>query len=723
MPLANGSLSIDGTEYRLVSVAGKEAIGTHFRISARVVGTGEDDPKTFLGKPFELQLIPGGTQTDFTIKGVVLGVQSTLRLAKEELVFELGPEHELLAHGQNSYVYTAKSASDIVADVIERGGRAAAKWSAATPPVRDLCTQYRESDSAFIDRVVREDGVYWFYDHDSETTLTFADDASKAAAVAGSFLHRTEHGVKTDKAWVSSLRTRAVATTDKITTRDYDPQKPKLGLEGSAGDGTHEVYEWPAATLVTGNVKTRATTGLDALRARKLVVTGRSEQLSIRCGKVITIESSSLASSLEKLFIIAIEWSLGEGGNPLVLFTAVPSTTAFRLPLQPRTHASLGVETSWVRGANGQEIDVDTNGDTFVQPIWDRNKKKDDTVTIRSRSGQMQMGRSMTIPRIGWGMLVGHREGDVDRPWIVARLVDGTHPLPYKQPDNMTQTAWQTLTSKSDGTLSELVFEDKKDSEKMSIHAAKDMHIDIGNDEARVVGNNRTLEVDKDRTETTQADEKLTVTSDQTTTVKGDEAITVEGNRSLTIKGKEDTTISGKRAEAVTKDRTVDVGKGRTLTVSGTMAASSKKGFTREVLKKATMNATAGWTTEADGGLVTTTKGDASETIAAARTSNGKNGLTVAVKGDFKDTIAAAHTVSTTGGASESAKGKSKLTVGAAMTAAAPEIEIVGESEITIMCGASTVTIKSSEVSVKTAALAVAGPMVVLNGAQVKHNP
>ena len=73
--------------------------------------------------------------------------------------------------------------------------------------------------------------------------------------------------------------------------------------------------------------------------------------------------------------------------------------------------------------------------------------------------------------------------------------------------------------------------------------------------------------------------------------------------------------------------------------------------------------------------------------------------------------------------------GTSALTLSAAaaagttVPATAPEIEISAESEITIACGGATITIKSSEVSVKAPLLSLTGAMVVLDGAQVKHNP
>src|SRR4029079_14561718 len=102
-------------------------------------------------------------------------------------------------------------------------------------------------------------------------------------------------------------------------------------------------------------------------------------------------------------------------------FTAVPSKVPFRPAHRPAARTALGAETAYVRGASNQEIDADEHARVIVQPTWDREGKKDDSGSIRSRVGQASLARSMAIPRVGSGMLVSHLDGDVDRPWVMAR--------------------------------------------------------------------------------------------------------------------------------------------------------------------------------------------------------------------------------------------------------------------------------------------------------------
>jgi type VI secretion system secreted protein VgrG len=717
------ALHIGGRPFEGQSVVGREAVGSHFRIAVSVIGT-DDQPVDLVGKDFELKLTPVRSPP-LTITGIVVAASSSYGSSTHQLDLELGPEAELLQHGQSSRVYLDKTSKDIATDVIDRAGVGAATWHITAPPSRPYTAQYREDDWTFVDRLTREDGMYSFYDHaEGGTKLVFADDSAKATAVDGTFHHRTHHGIVATEKWVTGLSSRASSVPGAFVTRDRDPLKPKLALSARAADGAEdlEVYAWPARAITDGALRARAKTSLESLRARHVVVMGTSESTELRCGKLFEIEERTLPAALCKLFCIAVGWTMHMDGAFTLEFTAVPSTVRFRLPLQPGARAPLGVETAIVRGASGHEIDADEHGRVFAQPVWDREGKKDDSCSIRSRVGQSALVRSMAIPRVGWGMLVGHHDGDVDRPWVMSRFVDGTHPPPYKLPDNMTETSWQTLTSPHDATISEVVFEDKAGSEQVRVHAARDMTVEVGDNETRTVGNRHVLEVTADRTVTIDADEKLTVTKDQKTTVKGAESTTIDGSRSITIKGKEEASIGGDRTEKTKADRTTDIGKKRTLTVSGTMSATTKKSLTREILKKLSVTAGGAWSTQTDAGLLMTTKGNADETIAGARTENGKAGVQTLVKGDFKDTTAAAHAVTAKGSVGESAKGKMKLTVGAALNATAPQIEIVADSEITLVCGGSTVTIKSGEISIKAPTLAVTGPLVTSNGAQVKHN-
>lgn len=721
------SLTVDGKALRVVGVSGREAVGELFRLQAHVVDD-VDAPVSLVGKSFSLKMTTRCDKDPLVVTGIVVRVEATYLRGTTDLSIELGPDVAVLAHGQASRVHVAMTASDVMKEVLSRAGFGDVQIkTSGSLPERPTTAQYRESDWEFLRRVGAEDGLFSVITHGDASTLSFADDSTKATSAGQRLLHRLNMGVEAKEPWVSDVEIHTAVKPQAARLRDRNPEKPKLALDESTkeGAGAHEVMVWPGRFMAVADGTARAGKVLEGLRADRLVVRGVTGSLLVRPGMIFEIDEAVLPGALTKLFCVSVELEMSDVERDAyrARFTAVPATVRYRLPWSPAPRASLGPEPTKTCGANGQEIDADASARVFAQPLWDREGAHDEKSSARLRTAQVALGHSMAIPRIGWPMLTATFDGDVDRACTVGLLFDGKHRPPYKLPDEMTRTAWQTLTTPSDDTLSEISFDDKADAELIKVAAARDMNVTIGDNEARTVGNRHVLSVEKDRTVKVSADHKLTVTKQQETTVKGDETTSVEGSRSITVKGKETVTVGGSRKEDVTKARTVDVGKSRTLKVGASMKSTAKKSLTREVLKKLSATASGAWTTQADGGLVIVTKGDGTETVAGTYAQTAKEGIQTLVKGDLSDTVAAAASVTAQGSVGDSAKGKMKVTVGAAMTATAPGIEIVAESEITIACGPSTIKITSSEVSIKAPTIAVAGPVIASSGAQVKHNP
>ncbi|MFN3297638.1 type VI secretion system Vgr family protein [Caldimonas sp.] len=108
--------------------------------------------------------------------------------ARYALVIE--PWLSLLAHRVDSRCFQGMSVPGIVEQVFahyqQRGALMPAwRWALADPqsyPERSLCIQYQESDLAFISRLLREEGLFWWFEHEAQAddtlgrhTLVMAD--------------------------------------------------------------------------------------------------------------------------------------------------------------------------------------------------------------------------------------------------------------------------------------------------------------------------------------------------------------------------------------------------------------------------------------------------------------------------------------------------------------------------------------------------------------------
>lgn len=140
-------------------------------------------------------------------------------------------------------------------------------------------------------------------------------------------------------------------------------------------------------------------------------------------------------------------------------FTAIPSTTQFRMPMRTPRPIIHGVQSALVVGDTSRawgDIDVDEDGRVLVKFHWDRSEAK----SCRARVSQIWAGGgpgkpskaddttdttgwgSMHIPHIGDEVLVSFIDGDPDRPVVTGRVYKGSTPKPEprKLPDEKTRS-------------------------------------------------------------------------------------------------------------------------------------------------------------------------------------------------------------------------------------------------------------------------------------------
>jgi type VI secretion system secreted protein VgrG len=170
-----------------------------------------------------------------------------------------------------------------------------------------------------------------------------------------------------------------------------------------------------------------------------------------------------------------------------------------------------------------------------VQFYWDRVGQKNENSSCWVRVSQIWAGKGwgwVTLPRIGQEVVVDFMEGDPDRPIITGRVYNADQTTPYALPDNQTQSGIKTRSSKGGGTsnYNEILFEDKMGSEKLSVHAEKDMDTSVEHDDSQLVENDRTITVKGKHTETITKDTTIEIT-------QGNYSMTIDsGNESRTLK-------------------------------------------------------------------------------------------------------------------------------------------------------------------------------------------
>ncbi|MFS8068678.1 MAG: type VI secretion system Vgr family protein, partial [Byssovorax sp.] len=400
----------------------------------------------------------------------------------------------------------------------------------------EYCVQYRETDFNFVSRLLEEAGIsYRFaFDEKKGTHPVFADKPHRREPRAGAPLLFVDHpppGVSREI--VTRVRISRELRPGHVALRDFEfrgrldyplfgKATPAAGVEGPL-----EQYGYAPGAFVTegkpGAEKAAradekegmalAERGLEAIRATKEIVAFETNVVNLSPGAVFSMSGHPKTDISDPKRLLVIEQHLEGtvGGDWSVSGRAVPAETPHRpakITARPRIS---GVQSAIVVGPKGEEIHTDELGRVRVQFHWDREGKRDEQSSCWVRVSQGWAGTGfgmMVIPRVGQEVTVSFFEGDPDQPVIIGRVYNSLNQVPYKLPDNKTRSGWKTQSSPGTPAVpayNELMFEDKKGAELVSLRAQRDLHKLVKANENERTGADRTIAVGKSRTATVGA--------------------------------------------------------------------------------------------------------------------------------------------------------------------------------------------------------------------------
>lgn len=508
---------------------------------------------------------------------------------------EVAPALWQLSKRADCRIFQKMSVVDILKKVLEGGGVPSSQqeWNTTESySPRDYTVQYRETDLDFVMRLCSEEGIYFAVHHKGGKDVVVLGDKPdgfgdiEGTSALGFIAEMGGHGA-VDK--VMRVSRAVKVRTDKVTLRDYNPEKPKLKLEATVegtDDGAHEleVYQYPARAADPGQAKRLAQILLDSLQSERDVVHGDTGVLTMAPGLRFSIEEHPYDPLNEEYMLTRVRirgttprmgQQKGGGGGQKAQptfacqFWGVPTATVkYRPPRLGREAVIPGLQTAFTTGPSGQEIHVDAAGQVKAQFHWDRLGKMDENSSRWMRTSQLPTGGSMFLPRMKWEVAIRHNEGDSDKPYVMGRLYNGTTPPPYNLPKEAAKSSIQTATTPGGGSSNEIRTGDTKGSEEMFFNASKDMTIEvknnvtesIGNDLKRKIGSNQKREVTDSTSSNVGSNQKITVSGNQTVHVETYMVDDVGGNHELKISGNRDMKVGGDHKRTVGGNSTLDVG-------------------------------------------------------------------------------------------------------------------------------------------------------------------
>jgi type VI secretion system secreted protein VgrG len=438
-------------------------------------------------------------------------------------------------------------------------------------PELEYCVQYRETDLAFVSRLMEENGIYYFFEHAADKhTLVLADSPSAHKPVPGlasiRFAGPDEQRLWGEERlwqWTSGRRHR----TGKVTLNDYDYLQPTAKLlsesekPASYGLPRLEAYDYPGRFEDAGEGERLAKVRVEAAQAVDYRRYANGESPNLVPGGIVTLadhpvdDGDYLVVRCTHNFSTEAYETSGDGGGETWAghYEFQPKDRQFRAPPLTPKPVIFGPQTAKVVGKQGEEIDVDEHGRILVQFYWDRDKRP----SRRVRVAQMWSGKTwggQFIPRINMEVVVEHLDGDPDRPLVVGTVYNADNKYPYDMPDKKNRAGIKSESTKNgSGHYNELYFDDTKGSEEIHMQAERDHTVLIKNSETATIG---TI------FETPQGSPSRSTTikngDDQLAISQGHQTVTLDaGNQTTTLKMGNQTTEL-KMGNQATK---VDLGK------------------------------------------------------------------------------------------------------------------------------------------------------------------
>lgn len=423
----------------------------------------------------------------------------------------------------------------------------------------DYCVQYRETSFNFISRLLEEEGIFYFFEHEKDKhTLVLADNpaAHKPCPNQETAQYVPEGGWDEMANPVTEWHVDHELRPGKYTIRDFHFQMPSKSLEAVeptkfeiAGNSKLEIYDYPGDYAARFNDKGRQ--GEVEPEATKLVKVRMEEQETSHaeitgasmCRGFLPGYGFKLAGHSNKKMngdyvltqvrhsAVQSPWYVSEDREEPVAepyqnsFSCIPADILFTPPRVTPKPVVQGPQTAMVVGPSGEEIYTDEFSRIKVQFHWDREGKRDENSSCWVRVSQPWAGvgwGSVSVPRIGQEVVVDFVEGDPNHPLIVGRLYNADAMPPYPLPAGGMVSGLKSNSTPGGGGYNEMSMNDTKGKELITVHAQYDMDTTVEHDDRQTIKTgDRTIKI---------------IAGKHTETIKGDTTIVIEtGNNSYDV--------------------------------------------------------------------------------------------------------------------------------------------------------------------------------------------
>jgi type VI secretion system secreted protein VgrG len=293
---------------------GDEEISKGFRLQVAALSLDAAIPlKSLVGQPVLVELLANDAMRPF--HGYVTAAElkgANGGFARYHLTIE--PWMAFLRYGRDSRIFQDQSFFDILDAVFQAyqgKGQLSPAWrydirDRSVYTRRSITTQYQESDLAFAQRLMSDEGLFYFYEHVGDAgsgafgshTLVIADHNGAFAPSAQPHVRYTQPGAVMDEDSIDRWRTEVRLQTNAIELSTWDYRSCRVRTVASAGaDGdTLTSRDIPGAYAFPTREQGQrmADKHLQSLQAHKKVHIGAGTVRAFAAGSTFTLHEHSI---------------------------------------------------------------------------------------------------------------------------------------------------------------------------------------------------------------------------------------------------------------------------------------------------------------------------------------------------------------------------------------------------------------------------------------------
>ncbi len=422
-----------------------------------------------------------------TVYGVVASFRR-ISTSNEDTRYALTlvPRIALLGLTKGSEVYLNQSVTEVVEQVLRKHELQGPDFEFRLTqeyPSRELITQWRETDLAFIQRLLAEVGIYWRYEMDSrlEQDVVIFRDSQQQYEFGVTLPLRNQAGMSDNgQESIWDIQTAYSVVSGSVATRDYNyrealtPQDSTDSISSLDGLTIGETYHYAEPFLTAGDAESTETGAFFArLRHERILnaqyrVSGHSSSPHLVPGQVLETDGTLPDAVKEGIVITTVRSSGSRKSSFTLTFEGIPysETVCWRPALLNRPVISGSLPARVESTQKGDTYSwLDPDGRYRVRLDFDRSSSEQGYAYLWLRLAKPYAGDTYGFhsPLLdGSEVAVAFDSGDPDRPYIAYALHDSEHP-DHVTSDNHTRNVWRTPAN------NKLRMEDKRGEEHIKL--------------------------------------------------------------------------------------------------------------------------------------------------------------------------------------------------------------------------------------------------------------